>query len=512
MSRRPQRSTTQRAQYQPPSIDRPSRRAKTVASGKLVERSSSPIQDSERKDSFSTKGKHNRKRDEDGESSEGFSEGAESEDEGSEEGSEGNGDEGVGGMKVDNISEEIVVKPKGEVDGDVDMEEEDDESESESESVATSEASTIILPTRKIPGTLGANPKGMVRERPTRATIQQAIPVPAEKAPLKINDGGPKMELGEYPRFYAKIIRRKGSEEWDPDYGFASSKPEEEDFRLPNHKPIILPRVDLSILQCDLCTHQFSGVDLVRFAMSGRVLPLLKMWGCMWLNPDEKSEAFHEKMLAAFPSAQKPWNPQVDLIAKFAAQNAEFAIESAEVLYGAASLARKLVTTNEIANDFTFFLKFSQKDRATDEPYKFAVRLLLAVWADVEKNENGFFTTLFRQECGLSQPLRPEVRQLYEGWYMLDERMYQKRATGSASESDYHGHESQKLSKENISVMKKVDQQAFQECRRAAQAKRLLREMDKTIVCRSELQESQLLSEREVIEALKALQPEPHAI
>ena len=49
--------------------------------------------------------------------------------------------------------------------------------------------------------------------------------------------------------------------------------------------------------------------------------------------------------------------------------------------------------------------------------------MLLVVWEDVETNHDGFFRILLKSE--LARPNRPELRKAYEGWYVVDERLFQ---------------------------------------------------------------------------------------
>lgn len=493
MTNRPQRAS--QYQYQPPSIERPNRAAKTVATGRLVDRSSSPLAGSPRRDShLTTKGKRRRVICEESSEESSGQGGGQSSNYGSE------GERDGSGLTMD------IDKPKGQpaskVEEDVQMLEEEPESASE---VKACTGTT----NRKLTNAIGKKCQGMLKEAPVRASTEP-VESAEENVLLYIEDNGPEMKIGDHPRFYAKVIRRKGIEQKNA-AGWKIPIPEEEDVRLPDHQPMLLPHVDLSILQCDFCTHKFSEIELVRFAMSARVLPLLKMWACMWLNPDEKSQDFYKEMRKAFPSAQKPWNVQVDLIADFAAQKAEFTMESAEVVYGPARLAWRLVNANSTVNDFDFFLKFGGDDWAHNEPYKFATRLLLAVWDDVETKAKGFFRTLFRQECQLSQGLRPEVRQLYECWYIVDERMYQKQPIRSTRQTDYHNHNNSKVAGRNIPVMESVDQQAFQQRRRALVDAELEEGEIREDMEVDEVQANQPLSDLQAIEALNALQPLAHA-
>jgi hypothetical protein len=81
------------------------------------------------------------------------------------------------------------------------------------------------------------------------------------------------------------------------------------------------------------------------------------------------------------------------------------------------SFARKLVNANG-----PFFKTFSAHSRASNERYRFAARMLLVVWEGMEADRNGFFGALLEGE--LARPNRPEVRKVYEGWYVVNERLY----------------------------------------------------------------------------------------
>jgi hypothetical protein len=109
----------------------------------------------------------------------------------------------------------------------------------------------------------------------------------------------------------------------------------------------------------------------------------------------------------------KPWKVGVQLVADHEA----LTYHLAPLLYTMSRFAQRLVNANG-----AFFGAFSAYSRATNEPHKFAARMLLVVWEDVEKNPGGFFKILFKGE--LSRPNRPEMRDLYEAWYIVDERLF----------------------------------------------------------------------------------------
>ncbi|KAM0713602.1 hypothetical protein Q7P37_010564 [Cladosporium fusiforme] len=502
-------------QYQPPAIERPSRVAKTAATARLMESSSSPVPGSPRRDSRLDNNKGKRKRDVSDKSGDGYSEssgmGIEGDEETDAQAESGNqasdmdvdeevkSEDGASGMDIDG---QVRESSTGEVGGDFQG--------AEQETTYPSEAETVILvekqpKNRKLANTGDTDVQEKAETAKSKATKGKAkLVAEKEEKEVSIKDAGEKMKFGDHPRFYAKIVRRKGKEEEDADGEITGPpKAEEEDICLPSYPPILLPRVDVNILQCDFCVPRFSEFDLVRFAMSARVLPLLRMWAYMWLNPDGQSQEFHKKMLKAFPGNQKPWNSQVELIAGFAAKKKDSNIGSAELLYGAARIAWRLVNSNEAANDdFGFFRKFGEKEKAANEPYKFATRLLLAVWEDVESNPDGFFRILFRDECKLSEGLRPEVRQLYECWYIIDEKAYQKQTITSANPADHHNHNGPKPATVSMSSMESVDQQAHQERRKARANEGKLEE--------GKIRDGEPSSDWEVIEALKALQPFEH--
>ena len=237
-------------------------------------------------------------------------------------------------------------------------------------------------------------------------------------ADLKITDPGPKMKAGETPRYYAKISREVEYIDSDKQ---PYDKPVEEDYRMPNHPPILLPAVDLGLLKTSECVHILPDREVVRFAMDPMVLPLLKQWAYLWLNPDKASEQFHKDMRRTFPmdgEHGKPWSAGVQLVADQAAHQASFDFSLAPLLYRMSSFAQRLVNANS-----AFFHRFSAYSLATDERHKFAARMLLVVWEDVETNHDGFFGILLKSE--LARPNRPELRKAYEGWYVVDERLFQ---------------------------------------------------------------------------------------
>lgn len=144
-------------------------------------------------------------------------------------------------------------------------------------------------------GSGNGNGKGNSEEEPKRKTVPKPKREPKDRTPpsdceardekkdydLKITEAAPKMGEGDVPRFYVKIVREiehlvgpEGNKE-------AVDKPIEESYRMPNHPPIILPAVDLSLLRTPDCTHIIPDRELVRFAMDPAVLPLLKQWAYM---------------------------------------------------------------------------------------------------------------------------------------------------------------------------------------------------------------------------------------
>jgi hypothetical protein len=231
---------------------------------------------------------------------------------------------------------------------------------------------------------------------------------------LKITDEGPKMEEGDAPRYYAKVSRVV--ETRDVNGKNPQDKTVEENYRMPNHPPVLLPEVDLSLLRTRDCVHRIPDREIVRFAMEPGVLPLLKQWAYMWLNPDKESEQFHKDMQRTFPMEGehgKPWKVGISLVA----DHEGLTYHLAPLLYSMSKFAQRLVNANS-----AFFNTFSAYSRATNEQLRFAARLLLIVWEEVEKNDNGFFKILFKGE--LARPNRPEMRELYEGWYVVDERLF----------------------------------------------------------------------------------------
>lgn len=238
---------------------------------------------------------------------------------------------------------------------------------------------------------------------------------------LKITEAVPKMKEGAVPRYYVKIVRDIEHVVGSGENREAIDKPVEESYRMPNHPPVILPAVDMSLLHTPDCTHILPDRELVRFAMEPAVLPLLKQWAYMWLNSDNESRRFHGYMQRTFPMEGpygKPWEAGIRLVAEHAARRVGFTFNLAPLLYAMSSFARRLVNSNG-----AFFDSFSEYSRATDEPHKFAARLLLVVWEDVETNRNGFFRVLLKGE--LARPNRPEMREACEGWYIVDERLFQ---------------------------------------------------------------------------------------
>jgi hypothetical protein len=251
-----------------------------------------------------------------------------------------------------------------------------------------------------------------VRER-TPPSETEARPIQKDRD-LKITGDGPKMEEGDAPRYYAKVSRVVEVSDYNGKNPV--DKTIEENYRMPNHPPVLLPEVDLGLLKTRDCTHIIPDREIVRFAMEAGVLPLLKQWAYMWLNPDNESKQFHEDMQRTFSmdgEHGKPWKVGINLVA----EHEGLTYHLAPLLYRMSKFAQRLVNANG-----AFFNTFSAYSRATNEQHKFAARLLLIVWEDVEKNENGFFRILFKGE--LARPNRPEMRELYEGWYVVDERLY----------------------------------------------------------------------------------------
>ena len=254
------------------------------------------------------------------------------------------------------------------------------------------------------------------RER-TPPSECEARPIKKDRD-LKIIDNGSKMKEGDEPRYYAKVARV--IERRDVNGKNPYDKTIEENYRMPDHPPVLLPAVDLSLLKTPDCTHKIPDRELVRFVMGPMVLPLLKQWAFMWLNPDNESKQFHKDMRGTFPMEGeygKSWGVGIALIAEHAAHQGGFTFSQAPLLYSMSSFAQRLVNANG-----AFFKTFSAYSLATDEPHKFAVRLLLVVWDDVENNRDGFFRVLFEGE--LARPNRPEMREVYEGWYVVNERLF----------------------------------------------------------------------------------------
>lgn len=270
-----------------------------------------------------------------------------------------------------------------------------------------------------------AKPKGGKKVKPKEEAPRERTPPPEcamrsikKDRDLKILDEGPKMEDGDAPRFYAKVSRVIEITDDNGKNGY--DKVIEENYRMPNHPPRLLPEVDLSLLRTPDCVHILPDRELVRFAMDPAVLPLLKQWAYMWLNPDNESRQFRKDMRRTFPTqgnAGKPWKAGIQLVAKHAAHDTGFTFLLAPLLFRMSRFAQRLVNANG-----AFFNTFSAYSKAIDEPQKFAARLLLVVWNDVETDQDGFFRILFKGE--ISRPNRPEMREVYEAWYIVDERLY----------------------------------------------------------------------------------------
>ena len=270
-----------------------------------------------------------------------------------------------------------------------------------------------------------AKAKGGRKVKPKEEAPQERTPPPEcamrstkKDRNLKILDEGPKMEDGDAPRFYAKVSRVIEITDENGKNGY--DKVIEENYRMPNHPPIILPEVDLSLLRTPDCVHVLTDRELVRFAMDPTVLPLLKQWAYMWLNPDNESKQCRKDMQRTFPmqvNTGKPWKNAIQLVAEHAAHDTGFTFLLAPLLFRMSRFVQRLVNANG-----AFFDTFSAYSKAVDEPQKFATRLLLVVWNDVETSRNGFFRTLFKGE--ISRPNRPEMREVYEAWYIVDERLY----------------------------------------------------------------------------------------
>ena len=296
----------------------------------------------------------------------------------------------------------------GEVGGDGDGEGRDNGKES---SNGKSDTKAKAKPGRK------AKPKNEEPQERTPPSECAARPVKKDRD-LKIIDEGPKMEDDDAPRYYAKVSRVIEIRDEQGKNGY--DKVIEENYRMPNHPPILLPEVDMSLLRTPDCVHVLPDRELVRFAMDPKVLPLLKHWAYMWLNPDNASKQFRKDMRRTFPmegDTGKPWKVGIQLVAEHAARDIGFTFLLAPLLFRMSRFAQRLVNANG-----AFFDTFSAYSQAIDEPHKFAARLLLIVWEDVEANQNGFFRTLFKGE--LSRPNRPEMREVYEAWYIVDERLF----------------------------------------------------------------------------------------
>jgi hypothetical protein len=78
-------------------------------------------------------------------------------------------------------------------------------------------------------------------------------------------------------------------------------------------------------------------------------------------------------------------------------------------------------------NQDGFFRLFKVYSRISNEPEKFATRLVLTMWFDMKKPTSSFFGILMGSK--LVTGLRPEHREVYDMWYIVDETRYEEAPT-----------------------------------------------------------------------------------
>ncbi|QIW96361.1 hypothetical protein AMS68_001879 [Peltaster fructicola] len=201
---------------------------------------------------------------------------------------------------------------------------------------------------------------------------------------------------------------------------------------LPDHAPIILPYLDLSLLRDSLETPtEVPDMTLLEWIKSNEVLPIVKAWYDDAYQNDVTRDFMHHSFgLAAFP-----WkNGRIQVLRCIA--TGSFDTYSLPHISRLARHARTLVKNNGVWFDDTF-LKYELND---EDKHDLSIAVLLTAWLDLEtQGTKGFFGILL--EGPLAQSKNKLTRRVLDMWYILDQSRilkpgavdHNKAATGSAT-------------------------------------------------------------------------------
>lgn len=159
-----------------------------------------------------------------------------------------------------------------------------------------------------------------------------------------------------------------------------------------------LPYVDLTLMRIPEAPRKKSEQDLVRIAMSETVVPILKAWAENWMGSSEACMKSRADMTHTLGSTTRlngrPYKLAVDVFSTLVDNAQEIDLATAHNNFIMAHFAEKLVRAN-----MSLFDDFNDANWAANEPYKFALRLMLVVWEDISQNpDNSFFGILFSSD------------------------------------------------------------------------------------------------------------------
>lgn len=192
--------------------------------------------------------------------------------------------------------------------------------------------------------------------------------------------------------------------------------------RVTHRDSLPLPTLDLSIILQPESTIGLSRLYIVDFIRSAEILPVLKQWTDLWMADSDDSKTHRTKLLMTFKPGSRPWRDKID---KIASRAAERAVNKQKETNGQFSgyMADAAVTIVKKQWDGTFRL-LSFSNLASNEHYKFAIRLLLTVFDDVRNHEQGFFGILLKTELAVANV--SEVREVFEKCYPIDTKHYKE--------------------------------------------------------------------------------------
>ncbi|GAB7361779.1 hypothetical protein MBLNU230_g1823t1 [Neophaeotheca triangularis] len=176
--------------------------------------------------------------------------------------------------------------------------------------------------------------------------------------------------------------------------------------------PIILPRLNLVILKPSFPAHlNITDLDILNWLKSNQVLRLLKKW-------KSKLEEQYELTVDAFlpDESSTVWNKDEAIIANWAEHFALGNIKLSEDDESAERLSAFFA--GRLANGSEHFPPLSQLPQGSPR-FLACARVVLAAFADLMKYGDGFFAVLLESE--LVNPMRPQLRELWEAVYVVGE-------------------------------------------------------------------------------------------